>query len=643
MRSIKNLTRFIESGSIENRLLKKVDTVTLNESLNKCNRKLRESLNECPEGWWVPISFYNKLNGNGRNYPQELWANVIDNQRDIWQGSPCLVDHPSGDSDGTPEKICGVWIDAKMDSPEYNGSGMVWGLLVPSGHHGADLKDHLKNGLKVGTSSSGFGKLMNDGETVDPDTYVIERLADWVLTPSQSTYFGLEDSQVVDRSIYESKENTENKLTEKATGTFKNMTKLEEKKLRRDMKAFLEDATKITNPQERLKELKDIEELLESGACPDLREQIEEKIKFEESEIAKLVNDGCVLKEELGIESADDLKTKLTTLNEDYNQVKSESNNWKEIANKLQARLTNVNKINATYRERVERLTDKVNSLKEKLNDRPTNSYVDYLKEKNSNLSEELSNNIVLNESLKNENDNLKTLNEKYNTELKDAHSTQCNLFINKKLAESKNESKSDEYNTLIEKCSMLMKAYNKLVEKNKNLTKALIEQRKNLEESTTKNVKILNKVSNIHNQIKEAQETKESVENFYNDIHSAFGDWVEDFQPVICGSKSLKEAQNKFIKIKLDHSKSIRAKKIKERKVRIANARKLKEDEQLVGVETSAEPTEQPLDFKSLTDNDKNKNYCKVCGKEISDWENLIHANICNYCYDKELHEGQN
>lgn len=336
-----NLTRYVESANIDNKLIVHADSNELKESLSKCAVRLKESV-DTSEGWWVPISFYGKKNGNGRIYNKRLWENVINNQRDTWCGAPMLADHPSGDSDGSPKDICGVWLDAKIEESGPNGIGLVYGLLVPSGHIGEDLKDHLKKGLKVGTSSSGFGKMMNDGVTVDPSSYLIERLSDWVLNPSQGTFFSYEesDNSIVDSSIRESMN------VNKATDSFKEnivkdskIAKLEEKKFRRDMESFLEDAAAIKDPQERLQEFKEIKSYLEDGACPDLREKIEEKIAAEEELIRKAVDDKLVLQEKFGIEDPKDLEAKITRIVEEASLADKEAKDWKAIAEKLQAKL----------------------------------------------------------------------------------------------------------------------------------------------------------------------------------------------------------------------------------------------------------------------------------------------------------------
>ena len=43
--------------------------MTLRESLTRTPLKLKEAVNpEETEGWWVPVSYYGKKNGNGRIY-----------------------------------------------------------------------------------------------------------------------------------------------------------------------------------------------------------------------------------------------------------------------------------------------------------------------------------------------------------------------------------------------------------------------------------------------------------------------------------------------------------------------------------------------------------------------------------------------
>ena len=510
-----DLIRFVESYSFNNSAIRSVSQEELDESLGTCSSKLRESLKGSPdEGFWLPISFYNKLNGNNRNYNKKLWENVINNQKNIWKGSPMLEDHPQGDSDGNPKDICGVWLDAKMDPPDRHGVGLVWGLLVPCGRNGEDLKDCLKKGLKIGTSSSGFGQLLSDGVTVDPDSYQIERLADFVLNPSQSTFATWEEDNggIVDRSIREANEektyNTmnENTIKEKTMKDPK-IARLEEKKFRRDMESFLESANNIRDPQERLEEFKEIKSYLEDGACPDLREKIEKKIAEEEKAIKDALQDSITFKEKFGISSAEDLAEKLTRLTEDTKVIESESQQWKSISEKLQEKYSETKKA--------------LEEQKKVLDARPTNEFVEALKDSNAKLNEKLTTQnkkayeVVskLTEAckdlqkeyntLKEENTSLKEslearpTNEEF-TSLKEAN---AKLTEDAEAKDAKIQESEAQINTLTEKCSTLealqnekvsleekialskkademneksylalQEAYNKLVEENKKL-----------------------------------------------------------------------------------------------------------------------------------------------------------------------------
>ena len=509
------LTRFVESCMVGKGYIKEATSQELQESLKRQTTRLTESVNSESGGWWVPISFYNKLNGNNRNYNKKLWENVINNQRDVYAGSSMLLDHPQGDSDGSPRDICGVWLDAKLDPPDRNGVGLVYGLLVPCGRNGEDLKDCLKKGLRIGTSSSGFGQLMSDGVTVDPDSYQIERLADWVLNPSQMTFFSYDEghNSIEDRSIREANEektyNTmnENIIKEKTMKDPK-IARLEEKKFRRDMESFLESANNIRDPQERLEEFKEIKSYLEDGACPDLREKIEKKIAEEEKAIKDALQDSITFKEKFGISSAEDLAEKLTRLTEDTKVIESESQQWKSISEKLQEKYSETKKA--------------LEEQKKVLDARPTNEFVEALKDSNAKLNEKLTTQnkkayeVVskLTEAckdlqkeyntLKEENTSLKEslearpTNEEF-TSLKEAN---AKLTEDVEAKDAKIQESEAQINTLTEKCSTLealqnekvsleekvalskkademneksylalQEAYNKLVEENKKLT----------------------------------------------------------------------------------------------------------------------------------------------------------------------------
>lgn len=555
------LTRFTESAYFSNKFIKKADSVALRESLTKTPLKLREAVNpEETEGWWVPVSYYGKKNGNGRIYGRDLWENVINNQRDSFISGPMLADHPAGDSDGNPKDICGVWLDAKLDPPDSNGIGLVWGLLVPSGHLGEDLKDHLRNGLRIGTSSSGFGKLLRDGETVDPDTYQIERLADWVLQASQATYFGYdENNNVIDKSIHESMDNTafpgEDKYTIKESIVRDSkFTKLEEKKFRKDMESFLKDADAIKDPQERLAEFREIKSYFDEGVCSDLKEKVEQKISEEEAEIKRIINESIELKEKLGIENAKDLKIKLTKICDNTKIAEKEAKDWKAISEQLQSKL------------------DEANTS---LSKRPTEDYVLFLQNRVTDL---------INEKTSHDKESteiVKKLTEAYSN-LKESKEALDKEVVSLKEA---NESLKDDVEYLKsnlskikEKDSTLNKNLSTLVERNNKLRESLVKmqtvldsQRAKFEESYRKmeyleksNNQLKESIQTTSNKAKNAERQLQQIrradmnqrvfanmsesEAYYNKLYSTYGNELTPYKEKIAGARCLEDAKRVFL-----------------------------------------------------------------------------------------------
>lgn len=553
-RNTSDLTRYTESASIDSRLLRKAKTVELNESISKCSLKLRESLQSTTsEGWWVPISFYNKKNGNGRVYNKRLWENVIESQRDTWVGSPMLCDHPEGDSDGSPDRICGVWLDAKMDEPNHDNIGLVYGLLVPSGHLGDDLTDHLSKGLKVGTSSSGFGKLMSDGCTVDPDSYMIERLSDWVLNPSQGTFFSYQEDtdDIVNKSKTNIRESNNSNIKEKSVKDSK-ITKLEEKKFRRDMESFLESADNIKDPQERLEEFKEIKSYLEDGACPDLKEKIEQKIADEEAYIRQAIAEKMELKEELEIDSPKDLREKLTKIAEDVQILDKESKDWKAISEKLQK---------------------KYSEAKSELDSRHSNVFVEFQKNKITELEE------YIESQNKKFEETIKKMTSSYQKVREDLEAKQAEnglLESQKKELESKCVELTENLNKETNKAKVFERSsaeiaskLNESNEKVKKLSELVNSQRQLLEKSVGTNSELVainekksEQIRGLAKSVKKAEtKIKESRKNSFNkkelnavdsyfvSLYEKYGNDILPYEESLRECASLVEAKNYFFR----------------------------------------------------------------------------------------------
>lgn len=162
------------------------------------------------EIWQFPISKINtkeEPNLNGRVYNRKLWENVLNNQVDVWKGGCGLANHPADDEDGDFMKQSIVWLDGFIGDDD-----IVYGIGTFVGEGGALARQIISVGGRVGFSTSGYGDLLSDEITVNPDDYEIDRFADLVLNPSQGVYGDYRDTMKVTNES--KKVEDTNKLTE---------------------------------------------------------------------------------------------------------------------------------------------------------------------------------------------------------------------------------------------------------------------------------------------------------------------------------------------------------------------------------------------------------------------------------------------
>ena len=274
----------------------------------------------------VPVARINPpgtVNGNHRRYPKELWENVMNNQETAWKGLCGLADHPTDDSDpGSFKNSSIVWLGMELDVP----NNLVYGIGSFVGPYGHLAQEIIDAGGRVGFSSSGFGELMNDGETVNPETYQIERLADVVLNPSQSVYGVINDETNLGNIEYtkktvvkESVETTnENRIQEntnmetKEAGVKSVLATIEEKELRKRINKLLNENVEIVNPVQQLKDLTTIMGYIKEGQLTDLEAGVEEKLAETQKKIEEMVEFGLKMKEaEVSIEAGAPEDTKV--------------------------------------------------------------------------------------------------------------------------------------------------------------------------------------------------------------------------------------------------------------------------------------------------------------------------------------------
>jgi hypothetical protein len=173
--------RLIEGALFTSRHYKKAE-VPLKEAV--VNGKTYPALGV----YTFPFTRPGQKNLNGRIYPYSLWDRIFAQYRD--QSTLGLMNHP--EDDGDPKNIWCVWKNLRYNEDRTLG---VADCYIIDNEWGKTALGVLENGGPVGLSSSGLGDFEVDGVTVDPNTYELERVADWVLNPSYLVFGTLENKK----------------------------------------------------------------------------------------------------------------------------------------------------------------------------------------------------------------------------------------------------------------------------------------------------------------------------------------------------------------------------------------------------------------------------------------------------------------
>ena len=383
--------------------------------LSKVLDKLSEAgITSGPKIWKFPVARINDSlhpNGNGRVYNRQLWENVIANQRDVICGGVGLADHPQDDADpGQFKNTSIVWLDMMIDDAQK----LIYALGSFVGQYGHLAQEILEAGGRIGFSSSGFGELMRDGMTVNPETYQLERVADVVLNPSQSVYGDITDEQPIGNIEYskqqaitesivdipnnrysESKSQIKKENEMKVDATDNNTEELvlteeeqkrekirnvlseaEVKAFKKYVEQFLEDANDIKNPIDRLQELNNILELVESGEVSGLQEKIEDKLIAERNRLNEMVSQAVAI--------SDEFDTDALTLAENAKKVAAKAAMLEDMNTDLTKKTEALEANMVDYESIVAALTEKVQTLS-KTND-DTKAQLDEAKLENNKL-----------------------------------------------------------------------------------------------------------------------------------------------------------------------------------------------------------------------------------------------------------------
>ena len=250
----------------------------------KVTKNLMEKGLNPPTLWKFPISRVNTVeepNINGRVYTDELWENVLNNQRDQWQYNTGLSDHPEDDGHFRDQGI--VWLDGLKEN------GIVFGIGALVGDVGKLAEQIMSVGGKIGFSTAGYGEVLAEG-VVDPNSYEIERFADLVLNPSQGV-FGNSEDQVGGKSI--TTENKENTMKKTVNESVKAKSLLEDEEVENqneeaeDQNTEDEEGSKEAETEEGSEENSEETTESEDGESEDAEEGNEESDEEEEDTLSE--------------------------------------------------------------------------------------------------------------------------------------------------------------------------------------------------------------------------------------------------------------------------------------------------------------------------------------------------------------------
>ena len=633
---------------------------TEKQILSKVVNKLKENgITNGPKLYKFPVARINDAdhpNLNGRVYTRELWDNVINKQQDNWKGLCGLSDHPEGDDPGQFKQSSIVWLDMMIDDLNK----IVWAIGSFVGQYGHLAQEIIEAGGRIGFSSSGFGELMMDGKTVNPDTYQIERVADIVLNPSQGVYGDVTDEQhpnieytsqkaVVAEAIKEipnnklseniavetpapqakeplsailkEKENTNleiNSVVPEMNGENKEMaenvenkkalvlSEAEEKKLKKYIKQFLTESNDIHNPIDRLKELDEIMEMVESGEIHDLKEDVEKELIAERARLEEMVKDAQSIQDEFGVsakvfaENAKKVAQVADALEEENNSLKENAQKAEKESTLLTEQTHDFETLCAALTERVQTLFTENKKLKKENNVltvenaalRDKASKVTCLMKEATGLKADnqklklkadlrTRKSAALQESVNEKTAIIEQKNRKLVAELNNLKETNASLESSNKKFEKKYAILVTRYKELADKlsiveadkrkfeeaCQKTQTALDESVTEYNKLKETAVKVAKVAKSTKVENEKVKEQVKGLlsdspldygfyegadHNRMKGFVNFRENhgvqIEDYWNDLVQKYGEAIMPFENRIRGAKTLEEAHSQFL-----------------------------------------------------------------------------------------------
>jgi hypothetical protein len=221
-----------------------------------------------------------KENLNGRVYGYDLWDRVI--RVMAGRSTLALMNHPPEDNPGSPHDIWAVWRNIGYSGDKQFVEADCY---IIDNENGKTALGVLEAGGDLGLSSSGFGEFLSDGKTIDPETYELERVADWVLDPSYEVFGRLEDK--VSEGYSKDHQNTifkENKM------------ELSERKMKKLLEANLqricETISEVGDPFEKRSKAQELLDVYNDDELGGLKESLVKMVEESDAAIKSGVESG---------------------------------------------------------------------------------------------------------------------------------------------------------------------------------------------------------------------------------------------------------------------------------------------------------------------------------------------------------------
>lgn len=361
--SEKNKKLFIESYSLVIPInnIKLLENVSQSGSIHLVESKEGEKYKCLGIVKSVPVTKFTE-NLNNRIYSKKLWEKVQKNK--VAEGTLCLADHPSDDTDGSVKDIVGVWRNFKVNESNCTAD------LYLIGKHGKQFLEVLQAGGKCGLSSVGFGELMEDEKTVNPDTYELVRVSDWVLTPSQGVYAEQDhiDSDTIsfNENVKQKNENYTN-LKEGNYNKMENNT-IQALTIRNNVKFALKESEKAIQSKgsSLVESKKDLQELLSyiPESYTQDRQNVEKQISLIESTIKQTIKDKTIKLKENEKQTLN-LKEKYDTANVVIQKLKERHDKANKVIKLLSTNESLMKKDIGSFLKERNLMTKDLKSLKE--------------------------------------------------------------------------------------------------------------------------------------------------------------------------------------------------------------------------------------------------------------------------------------